>query len=759
MTSKRQSNRQTDKEMLEKLGERLRGHLDAHTAAMVDDCLAIYRNNEFVIMVCGEVSVGKSSFLNTMSTTPFLLTDQRETTAAITYLRSVRHALAEAGHEDEVKVTFRDAARQPEWLPIHDRGRLGELTTSLDGNREALSQVEKAEAFLRPETLELPPEITIIDTPGLNGSEPHADLTHSEMGKCHVALFLMDGSKFGTLTNREEFRRLCRYAPKVLFVISKWDLCRGAYLGEHPTRSGMEQVKRETFLPKLQAWVEDGTVSAEDIYVVSCQDVVQARSRWESLSPKEQGKTTVQSLLPSEDNDYFRLVERLRSIMQSNERRKMVGRRPLQTLLRLAEDRLAETETQLAQLDGDEIRHQQALAQQRHTQELEEGQVALEDVCGFVEGMVQRERQELSCLVKDGCAEVQRRFGEQLTGSARELCEGGTSWDDLAKGLSGLLTEHIEEPLQEHAEALGGFLAQVLELPEVPAIRLFVRRPWAVDDRRLEEQRARRESLATRQRQLEWAQEQTQAKLTDLSKAREAADQRIQRLQQRLTEEEDGVRQEIRRVSDAIRQLGERPAVRTRQRLMRWKRPKMGFFGKIKYEKVVEYVTEEDTSERDAWDARLHALQEEMQGLEERQKSYSPLRQEQNQLTSDQTRLEEEQTQAQRRLGTIRWQWAQCEQEQAELEKAGLTVCVELGQSALSKVLDSYAGVAGQMDKAVGDLLAEYRRRHTMLQRNQQNQASQGMQSQSQLLKRQACLEQERKEMDTLVKEFRARLD
>ena len=107
MTSKRQSKSQTDKEMLEQLGERLRGHLDEHTAAMVDDCLAIYRNNEFVIMVCGEVSVGKSSFLNTMSTMPFLLTDQRETTAAITYLRSVRHALAEAGHE---VVVFRVSA-------------------------------------------------------------------------------------------------------------------------------------------------------------------------------------------------------------------------------------------------------------------------------------------------------------------------------------------------------------------------------------------------------------------------------------------------------------------------------------------------------------------------------------------------------------------------------------------------------------------------------------------------------------------------
>lgn len=757
MTSKRQSKSQTDKEMLEQLGERLRGHLDEHTAAMVDDCLAIYRNNEFVIMVCGEVSVGKSSFLNTMSTMPFLLTDQRETTAAITYLRSVRHALAEAGHEDEVKVTFRDAAREPEWLPIHDRGRLGELTTSLDGNREALSQVEKAEAFLRPETLELPPEITIIDTPGLNGSEPHADLTHSEMGKCHVALFLMDGSKFGTLTNREEFRRLCRYAPKVLFVISKWDLCRGAYLGEHPTRSGMEQVKRETFLPRLREWVEDGAVSAEDIFVVSCQDVVQARSRWESLSPKEQGKTTVQSLLPSEDNDYFRLVERLRSIMQSNERRKMVGRRPLQTLLRLAEDRLAETETQLAQLDGDEIRHQQALAQQRHTQELEEGQVALEDVCGFVEGMVQRERQELSCLVKDGCAEVQRRFGEQLTGSARELCEGGMSWDDLATGLSGLLTEHIEEPLQEHAEALGGFLAQVLELPEAPVIQLFVRQPWAVDDRRLAEQRMRREAQAHEHRQLETLLDQTQMKLTDLSKAREAIEQRMGQLQQRLSEEE-GVRQEIRRVSESIRQLGERPAVRTRQRLMRWKRPKLTIFGNLKFEKVVDYVTEEDTSERDAWDARLHALQEEMQGLEERQKSFAPLHQEQSQLKSDLTRLEEEQMQAQRKLGTIRFQLAQCEHQQQELAAAALTVCVELGQSALSQMLDSYTGVAGRLDKAVGDLVADYRRRHAMLQRNRQRQESQGVQSQSQLLKRQACLEQERGEMDALVKEFRARL-
>ena len=253
-----------DDHRLDEIAAKIKQVLPEKSCQIIERCLELYHKHEFVILIAGEISVGKSSFLNALMGYPVLLMDQTETTAAITYLRSAEgHA---PDHPDEVKINYIDGRH--EWFSIHDHEKMRVATTSLDGNKQAIRTVRSAEVYLSEKVLPIPPGITIIDTPGLNGSSSHSDLTHAEMGLCHVALFLLDATKFGTLSNQEEFQRLYRYAPELLFVVNMWDRVRNA-----STRS-LAEVKKQDYMPKLCNWAKEGEVTDANIFVISNKEAM-----------------------------------------------------------------------------------------------------------------------------------------------------------------------------------------------------------------------------------------------------------------------------------------------------------------------------------------------------------------------------------------------------------------------------------------------------------------------------------------------------
>ena len=146
---------------LKAIGEQLKTLLPNESRETVDRCLDLYGRNEFVIMVAGEISVGKSSFLNALIGQSVLLTDTTETTAAITYLRTAEGV--PGVRPDHVKITYRDG--NVEWISMHDKKRLTAATTSLAGNMKAISRVRSAEVYFDPKTLSIPK--------GIQGCHPY----------------------------------------------------------------------------------------------------------------------------------------------------------------------------------------------------------------------------------------------------------------------------------------------------------------------------------------------------------------------------------------------------------------------------------------------------------------------------------------------------------------------------------------------------------------------------------------------------------
>jgi GTP-binding protein EngB required for normal cell division len=329
------------------LAEELKPLLPEESQLIIDECVEQYERNDIVVMVAGEVSVGKSSLLNVLLQRPILLTDLTETTAAITYLRSPHGD--RTAKVNMAKVTYNDG--RVEWLELK-KSHLMRVTTSLK-NDDALHKVKKVDIYVP----EIPPGITIVDTPGLNGGEKHSSLTRREMGLCHAALFLLDASKAGTLSEKQELNRLYDYAPAVFFVLTRWDEVRKA--NRHKT---MEDVKKE-YLDTIGKITYDATkgkaVSAENIYIVSAKEGLEACLSWTEAQNKNKAKVKstgknmqqkdVRDFLPDKgnENEIFDLFIDLFSMLESDTKNRMIRLRPLLTMSNLTQDALENIEEKI----------------------------------------------------------------------------------------------------------------------------------------------------------------------------------------------------------------------------------------------------------------------------------------------------------------------------------------------------------------------------------------------------------------------------
>lgn len=429
----------------------------------VDRCLDLYNRQEFVIMVAGEISVGKSSFLNAMIGKPILLTDTTETTAAITYLRTAHDVsgnILPGVRKDHVRITYKDG--KIEWIPISNRKRLEEVTTSLSGQTKAITRVKKAEVYFSNETLPLPPGITIIDTPGLNGSESHAELTHREMGLCHAALFLLDATKFGTLSNKAEFQRLYRYAPEVLFVINKWDLVR---------KSGhtLQKMKTEEYFPKLGNWTANGEITDENIFVISGSEAFVAKERYfaklEKLPTEKRAGLRMQDQLRFPDNEYFSLEGTLQNLFSDTRKASMIRRRPLQTLLQVVneqQDLLENEKTKFLAADADFERRLNAETM-RVQSARDDAERAFSEVRDFARRLASRETECYRKTIQEAAKKLADDFWRKVDSSSPSELASEAGQHDLSTFVDEQVSVLYRQPITKRFQAFVSFIQSQLD--------------------------------------------------------------------------------------------------------------------------------------------------------------------------------------------------------------------------------------------------------------------------------------------------------
>lgn len=181
----------------------------------------VTKEGKFSIMVTGQFSTGKSTFLNALMGEAILPSFSEETTAAINYLHSVDESPT---GKPAVRINFRDG-KQEISNDISEKTINKYACTKSDLN--VVNEIESVELFLDSKFLN--DGVFLVDSPGLNGTaKGHADLTKEELRKTHASIFMFSAEVPGPKTDFEILHEMKNQSDSIIFVLNKIDAIRSS---------------------------------------------------------------------------------------------------------------------------------------------------------------------------------------------------------------------------------------------------------------------------------------------------------------------------------------------------------------------------------------------------------------------------------------------------------------------------------------------------------------------------------------------------
>lgn len=172
------------------------------------------RSGEFEVVVVGEFSAGKSTFLNAMMREKYLPSYTKETTATINYLRH-------SGESKKPGIVYYADGRVEELDSIE--GNVIEKYVSTKSKDMDVSQnIRHLDLFLESPFLEN--HVTLIDSPGLNGMKQGlGDITMAQIKRSHAVIFMFSAEQPGKRTDFEFLKKIKDEVKTVFLILNKID--------------------------------------------------------------------------------------------------------------------------------------------------------------------------------------------------------------------------------------------------------------------------------------------------------------------------------------------------------------------------------------------------------------------------------------------------------------------------------------------------------------------------------------------------------
>ncbi len=222
-------------------------------------------NSLFSIVLVGEFSAGKSTFLNALMGKRILPSFTSETTATVNFLRhSEKAPNGEAGivyYRDGHTVSLPDLQLTTIEKYVSTRG-------DSDDERIATS-VDHVDLFLNSEFLA--DGVQLVDSPGLNGvADNHRAITEQQIEASHAAIFMFSADHPGSKTDFEYLRELLKKSKNIFFVLNKINVIRQSE-GESVEQvievlqsTYKKQFPEDTTLPKIWPVAGNAALVARD---------------------------------------------------------------------------------------------------------------------------------------------------------------------------------------------------------------------------------------------------------------------------------------------------------------------------------------------------------------------------------------------------------------------------------------------------------------------------------------------------------------
>ena len=181
------------------------------------------QNEEFVVVVVGEMNRGKSMLLNAMMHKQLLTMDVLECTATVNFLRYPKVKKDQSPGYVEVHFTNENP---PEKVPVD---RLADYTSRLSalGSDEVADLVDHVDAFVESRFLE--DNVLLVDTPGTNTTtHNHIRITNDQIDRSNAAIFLFGAETQMTRSDREFLEGVEEAVVRLFFVVNKIDSVDGS---------------------------------------------------------------------------------------------------------------------------------------------------------------------------------------------------------------------------------------------------------------------------------------------------------------------------------------------------------------------------------------------------------------------------------------------------------------------------------------------------------------------------------------------------
>ncbi len=173
------------------------------------------KSEEFSIVVVGEFSAGKSTFLNSLMGEKILPSFTNETTATVNFLRH-----KDRGKDNEAGKVFYSDGRE-ETLNDLEATTISRFVSTRSDLKVADS-VEHLDLYLESKFLE--GNVTLVDSPGLNGTaDGHRDITEAQIAKSSASIFMFRAEQPGSKSDFEFLKQLKDKVNTIIFVLNKID--------------------------------------------------------------------------------------------------------------------------------------------------------------------------------------------------------------------------------------------------------------------------------------------------------------------------------------------------------------------------------------------------------------------------------------------------------------------------------------------------------------------------------------------------------
>lgn len=182
---------------------------------IIEDFIDMLEKEEFSIVIVGEFSVGKSTFLNALMGEKILPSYSDETTATVTFLRHKN----KADNQQKGCVFYADGSSED--IDSIETDVISKYV-STRSDIPVAATVNHLDLYLDSPFLD--GNITLVDTPGLNGTaDGHREITEAQIMKSNVCLFMFSADRPGGKSEFEFLSQIKTKANKIIFVLNKID--------------------------------------------------------------------------------------------------------------------------------------------------------------------------------------------------------------------------------------------------------------------------------------------------------------------------------------------------------------------------------------------------------------------------------------------------------------------------------------------------------------------------------------------------------